>query len=70
MMTTVTDPDVWRVAALIITQHGESALAHASERADKERAAGDEAGWAMWRQICLTIEELLRTEPVEGESRH
>lgn len=43
--------DPWRVANLLIEQHGESAGLQAALRADALWEAGDEAGAAVWRQV-------------------
>ena len=36
-------------------------------RADAVLEAGDLDGYAVWKRVLKTVEELLRSEPTEGE---
>ena len=62
--------DPWRVANLLIEQHGESAGLQAALRADALWEVGDEAGVAVWRQVLGAIDILQRTEQLAGEAQH
>jgi hypothetical protein len=54
------DPDIWRVATLLLDQHGDEAALRAAQRADKLMDEGDMEGVAVWRRIVTAIEELQR----------
>ncbi len=62
-MAAVTDPDIWRSAAMLIYSHRKEAPSYAAERAQAFKANGDMAGWSIWSQISLAATELLRFEP-------
>jgi hypothetical protein len=64
----VTDPDIWRAAAILIQRHGapDAALV-AAQRADELLAKGDGAGQEIWKAIVDAILEMLRAAPKEDE---
>jgi hypothetical protein len=62
--------DPWRVANLLIQQHGSDADLQAAMRADALWDAGDQAGFAVWTQIINAIDALRRDPPRPGEARH
>ena len=62
--------DPWRVANLLIEQHGAEADLHAAMRIDALSDAGDAVGSAVWRQIMDAIDALRRTRQVAGEVLH
>jgi hypothetical protein len=64
---TLTDPDIWRAANLLIRQHGQDAPIHAAQRTDELMAAGDIDGWSVWKRICAAVDELMRDELEPGE---
>ena len=63
----MTPADIWRSAKLYIDQYGLLAEFRAGERAAELKAAGDQAGVAVWVAIFNAIEELRRTEIRPGE---
>ena len=62
--------DSWRVANLLIEQHGKSTGLQAALRADMLWEAGDEAEAAVWRQVLKAIDVLQRTTQLAGEAQH
>jgi len=64
------DPGLWHAANLLVGRHGADAPILAGVRAEEMMAGGDTEGWAMWKRIRAAIDELLRTEPREGERLH
>ncbi len=56
---TVSDPDIWRSARLLIDQHGDEAPVHAAMRVDAMLEVGDLDGRA--------VEDLLRREPMADD---
>jgi hypothetical protein len=65
----VTDPDVWRAAAILIQRHGaRDAALVAAQRADELLAKGDGDGQVVWKAIVEAVLELLRGAPKEDES--
>jgi hypothetical protein len=63
----VDDPDVWRVANLLVKRHGDDAALVAARRADELLAATDFEGCRIWNRILEAVAELTRTTPAEGE---
>jgi hypothetical protein len=48
----VSDPDIWRAAAILVKRHGANdAAIVAVQRGDEFRAKGDEDGYAIWKAI-------------------
>lgn len=60
--------DPWRVAHMLMQQHGENAGLQAAMRVDELNAAGDEEGRRVWMQILDAIDELGRTGRYPGEA--
>ena len=50
--------DVWRVAQLLIKQHGDYADAEARRRHDHCESGGLHDGWAFWWRVVRAIAEL------------
>ena len=61
------DLDIYRAANLLIKQHGRDAQIEAAMRADELLNKGDLEGYAVWKRVVRAVEELLRSEPIEGE---
>jgi hypothetical protein len=62
--------DIYRTAQLLITQHGTQAGLQAAQRADGFNAAGDRAGFHLWRQVLAAIQELEDATIPPGAPRH
>jgi hypothetical protein len=56
----IPDLDIYRVAKLLVDQHGEDAPIRAAERSDQLLEDGDIDGAAIWRSILAAIEEMQR----------
>ena len=65
----IPDRDLYAAAALLIRKHGSEAHSIARNRAEKLKAAGDEAGHAAFARIAAAIEELGQIKPEAGERR-
>ena len=66
----ISDRDIYASAALLIRKHGGKAHSIARNRAAELKAAGDEAGCAVFLRITAAIKELEQLEPAAGERRH
>ena len=64
------EPIEGRAASVLLHRHGDDAELHAARRADELAEAGDEAGCRAWKQILAALDELRRTRPRAGETRH
>ena len=64
---TISDPDIWRAAQLLIERHGEDAAIAAAQRADELAKEGDLDGGAVWGSILQVVEDLQRVKPIVGE---
>jgi len=64
------DIDVWRSAHHYMKRYGDDAAVKAAMRADKLLAAGDTAGFHVWRRIVTAIGELEREKPSASEPRN
>jgi hypothetical protein len=53
--------DIWRVANLMLTRHGEEAMLETAQYAHKLAADGDRAGAATWLRITNAICQLANT---------
>ncbi len=62
--------DIFRVAHLLVKQHGQSAPIHAAMRADAMLDKGDLDGCAVWKRILRAVEELQRADPAPGSQVH
>ena len=58
-MPMISDLDIYRSANVIIRQHGEDAPIEATMRADAMLERGDLDGYAVWKRIVKTVDELL-----------
>jgi hypothetical protein len=54
--------DRWRVAQLLIKQHGQDAELNAALRADEAIAVGDPKGESLWRDVMIKICQLQRSK--------
>lgn len=63
----IDEPDIWRAANLLVKRHGAEAPLAAMKRAAELLAVGDIEGHAILKRIGRAVDELARTEPVEGE---
>ena len=64
------DRDIWLAAKTLVERHGEKAAKLAKRRYEQVKGESDEVDRAIWSSIIKAVEELLRTEPDEGEARH
>ena len=64
---TISDPDIWRAAQLMVKRHGADAPIVAAQRADELFEQGDLDGVAVWKRILYAVEELQRVTPNVGE---
>ena len=62
--------DIYRIAELLIGQHGEGALARADGRAIEIRHNGDLEGGVTWLRIIEAVKLLLRYGPEGAERVH
>ena len=60
--------DIWRTAAFVLREHGDSARANAAQRADALYDKGDLDGFIVWRKVIRAIEQLERQRPNAGEA--
>jgi hypothetical protein len=63
----VDELDIWRMAHLLMKQHGEDAGFVAAQRADALLEAGDHIGNSVFVKIGRAIEDLKRQAPRDGE---
>ncbi len=63
----VSDLDIYRSANVLVKRHGQDAPIEAAMRADAMLEAGNLEGYAVWKRILRAVEELLRSERVQGE---
>ncbi len=66
----IPDLDIYHTANLLVKRHGEDAPIEAAMRADAMLEAGDLDGYAVWRRVLRTVEELQGTVPKSGEAVH
>ena len=59
----IPDIDIWRVANLMLTRHGEEAMLEGAKHAYESAAEGDRAGAATWLRITSAIAQLANTTP-------
>lgn len=64
---TISDPDIWRAAQLLVKRHGADARIVAAQHADELFNEGDLDGAAVWKRILQAVEELQRVTPKVGE---
>ena len=61
--------DVASIAKVLIFRYGEQAPAFASHQALKARERGDRRLMEGWRWVAAAVDEVLRAEPDEEESK-
>lgn len=59
--------EIWRTAQALIDRRGLRASYDATVRAAELNAMGDTVGAAMWARVYHAIEELMYTEPPDGQ---
>ncbi len=59
--------DIWRVAGLLMRDHGVEVAAIAARRSLELLAVGNVAGATTWKRILEAVAELSRTRPAKGE---
>ncbi|RAU22806.1 hypothetical protein CU669_05295 [Paramagnetospirillum kuznetsovii] len=64
------DPDVWRVAKLVMERHGDEASAHAAAKARDALASGERDDAVAWTRIYEAIESLRQGLPGPGDTVH
>ena len=64
------DPDIWKIAAVLVRRYGCKASLYADARGRKALREGDRVTWQIWQWIEGAAEELLKPEPDAGERRH
>ena len=62
----VSQPEIYRIAQIVIDVLGDGAAVHAAQRADAHLEAGDMGFCVMCLRIGDAIDELQRTAPVAG----
>ncbi len=62
--------DLWRAARIMVKRYGDGAATEAAMRADEFLDQGNLDGQRLWMRIMLTIEELQRDRPRDGEAVH
>ena len=55
----ISDSDIYRVADLLIRQHGDDALIYAVRKASAMFEERDMEGATVWKQVLEAVEELL-----------
>ncbi len=66
----MSDSEIWRIAKLLIEEHGSSAVGHAAAMAINCHTTGDEAGEARWLKAIDVIRELLYSRPSSDRQAH
>ena len=64
------DLDIYRLAQVLIREHGKGAAQEADRRADALLAKGARNGAATWRRVRAAVKELQRKERRPEEPRH
>ena len=62
--------DIYRIANLLIKEHGDTAAIEAAMRADAMLEKGDLDGQAVWLRVLRTVKELQETEPRSDTAVH
>ena len=62
----VDDIDVWPMASLLMSTHGDGAANHALQRATELLRAGDIEGHAVWARVVPAIARLQQMTPDDG----
>ena len=66
----LSQPEIYRIAQIVIDVLGDGATLHAAQRADAHLEAGDMGFYAMCHRVEDAIDELRRTAPMAGEHLH
>ena len=66
----LSQPEIYRIANVLIDALGDGATLHAAQRADAHLEAGDIGFCVMCHRVEDAIDELRRTAPVAGEQLH
>ena len=69
-MPMISDLDIYRSASVLIRQHGEDSPTEAAMRADAMLERGDLDGYAVWKRIVKTVDELLAERPPPDATIH
>ena len=64
----MTDVELWRAAAELLTSHGEAAEGEALRRADTAIDGGDVDGFNRWKRIARLITQMRQRSP--GDDVH
>ena len=64
----MSDVELWRAAAELLTSHGETAEAEALRRADAAIDGGDVDGFNRWKRVARLITEMRTRTP--GDDVH
>ena len=59
----VSDLDIWRLAKVLVKQHGDDAGLYAAQRVDAMAECGDLEGEKTWKRMLRAVEELQRERP-------
>ena len=70
MSNVLPDRDIPLAAKTLVERRAAKATKLAKRRYEQVQGEGDEVDREVWRAIIQAVEELLRTEPDEGEVRH
>ena len=63
----IANKDIWRVAQLLVTTHGEDAHAIVAQRTDKRRAEASLVDRNTCRQVLAAVKELQRVKRRKSE---
>ena len=66
----IADPDIYRVADLLIRQHGDDALVYTARKATAMFEENDMEGAQVWKQVLDAVEELLSKERPQDAPVH
>ena len=64
------DLDIYRIASVLVREHGEDAAVEAAERAGALLKNDDPDAAAVWKRVTLAVEDIQRTELGPGETHH
>lgn len=62
--------ELWAVANMMVSAHGEDAEAEVNRRVESARTSGDTAGETVWRGVQGKVAELRAERPTPGVSVH
>jgi hypothetical protein len=62
--------DIWRLARLLMAEHGKRASEVASRRISELTMAGDDKGAAVWADILAAIASPRSQQPPPGSATH